>query len=93
MKPTELEKQQYEKFKELFAISRQRYLDAGGDPRRPNGSLHNNEYLTSEELQELFKLGRQIFGVSFKDGYAHCQGRTWKLSDNSPLLRQIEAEA
>lgn len=27
--PTEIEKQQYERFKELFALSRQRYLDAG----------------------------------------------------------------
>lgn len=92
--PTELRKQQYERFKELFAINRQRYLDAGGDPQRSSGSLHNNGHLTDEELQELFTLGRQLSGFYVKDGYAHCQGRSWKLPENSPLLNeQVEAES
>jgi hypothetical protein len=90
---TELQKQQYERFKELFDISRQRYLDAGGDRRRSNGSLHNNTHLTDEELQELFKLGRQLSGTYIQDGYVHSQGRSWKLPENSPLLKtQVETE-
>ena len=91
---TELKKQQYERFKELFAIARQRYLDAGGDPRRSSGSLHGNDYLTDEERQELSVLGRQLAGVRIINGYIHCHGRSWKLPDNSPLLQeQVEAES
>ena len=86
--PNELHKQKYERFKELFALSRQRYLDAGGDPRRSSGSLHNNVYLTDQELKELFELGRELSGFYVKDGYAYCQGRSWKVPDHSPLLNQ-----
>lgn len=91
---TELRKQQYERFKELFAIARQRYLDAGGDPRRSSGSLHGNGHLTDEERKELFALGAQLSGFYVKDSYGHCQGRSWKLPDNSPLLKeQVRAES
>ena len=89
--PNEQRLQQYERFKELFALGRQRYLEAGGDPRLSNGSLHGNEYLTVEERKELAQLGRKLSGFYVKDGYAHCQGRSWKLPD-SPLLKQVEAE-
>lgn len=61
--PTELEKQQYERFKELFALSRQRYLEAGGDPRKCPSGLKGDDYLTDEERQELFELGQQIFPI------------------------------
>ena len=88
IQPNELRKQKYERFKELFALSRQRYLDAGGDPRRSSGSLHNNVYLTDQELKELFELGRELSGFYVKDGYAHSQGRSWKVPDDSPLLNQ-----
>ena len=88
IQPNELRKQKYERFKELFALSRQRYLDAGGDPRRSSGSLHNNVYLTDQELKELFELGRELSGFYVKDGYAYCQGRSWKVPDDSPLLNQ-----
>jgi hypothetical protein len=91
--PNELRKQKYERFKELFAISRQRYLDAGGDPRRSSGSLHNNSYLTDREQKELFALGRELSGFYVKDGYAHCQGRSWKLPDDSPLLKRDEVKS
>lgn len=84
----ELRKQQYERFKELFAIARRRYLEAGGDPRRSSGSLHRNGHLTKEEQKELFALGAQLSGFYVKDGYAHCQGRSWKLPDNSSLLKE-----
>jgi hypothetical protein len=84
---TELRKQKYERFKELFALSRQRYLDAGGDPRRSSGSFHGNDYLTEEERKELFALGRELGDVKIVDGYIHTHGRTWKLPENSPLLK------
>lgn len=73
--PTELEKQQYQKLTEIFALARQRYLEAGGDPRR----AADNRYLTNKEKKEAFDLGEQVFGVQIKDGYAHCQGRLWQL--------------
>ena len=76
-------KQQYERFKELFELGRQRYLDAGGDPRRSSGSLHGNDHLTEVERQEFFTLGRQLSGFYVKDGYAHHLGESWKLPDDS----------
>jgi hypothetical protein len=95
MKPlTELQKQQYERMIELSNKAHQRYLDAGGDPQRASGSLHGNSYMTDEEKQEFLALGRQLSGTYVKDGYVHCQGRSWKLPENSPLLKeQVEAES
>ncbi|MCL1468057.1 hypothetical protein [Argonema galeatum] len=84
---TQVRKQKYERFKELFAVGRQRYLDAGGDPYRPSGSLHGNDYLTDEERKELTALGRELGGVKIIDGYVHTAGRSWKLPKNSPLLQ------
>lgn len=90
---TQVRKQKYERFKELFAIGRQRYLDAGGDPRRPSGSLHGNDYLTDEERNELITLGRELGGVKIIDGSVYTAGRSWKLPENSPLLQnQITSE-
>lgn len=75
--PTKVEKEQYERFRQLFKFARQRYLEFGGDPLRPAGE----KYLTDEERKEFFKLGRQLFGVYTKDGYVHCQGRSWKMTN------------
>ncbi|MBD2185192.1 hypothetical protein H6S82_21835 [Planktothrix sp. FACHB-1355] len=83
----QVQKQKYERFKELFAVGRQRYLDAGGDPSRPSGSLHGNDYLTDEERTELITLGRELGGVKIIDGSVHVAGRSWKLPENSPLLK------
>ncbi|WP_445635667.1 hypothetical protein NSTC745_00415 [Nostoc sp. DSM 114161] len=57
--PTVLLKQKYQRLREIFALARQRYLEAGGDPRRPT----DNRYLTNEEKQEAFEIGVQVFGV------------------------------
>ncbi|MEH2069637.1 MAG: hypothetical protein V7K47_16000 [Nostoc sp.] len=57
--PTTLLKQKYQRLKEIFALARQRYLEAGGDPRRPA----DNCYLTNEEKQEAFEIGVQVFEV------------------------------
>lgn len=42
---------------EIFAIGRQRYLDAGGDPLRSA----NEQYLTEAERQEFLELAHQVF--------------------------------
>lgn len=50
--------------------------------------------MTDEERQEAAKIMRQMFGVTVKDGYVHCQGRSWKLPEKSLLLKeQIEADS
>lgn len=41
--------QEYERLRELFALSRQRYLKSGGNPCKP---ASGNVYLTAEEQQE-----------------------------------------
>lgn len=43
--PTELEKQQYQRLKEIFAMRRQRYLNAGGNLTLSAGSLNQQDYL------------------------------------------------
>lgn len=45
---------------ELCQIARQRYLDADGDAKISSGTLHNNNYLTEQERNEFFILGRQL---------------------------------
>jgi|GEM_PF-561178 len=76
----ELRKQQYERFKQLFALGRQRYLDAGGDPRRSSGSLHGNDYLTDEERKELCVLGCELGNVRIIGDEVHTAGRSWKIT-------------
>jgi hypothetical protein len=91
---TEVRKQQYKRMLELAELAIQRRLDleAKGDIRRRTGRK-GDDYLTEEERQEFFELGRQLSGMRIIDGYIHCQGKTWKLPNNSPLLQgQIEAE-
>lgn len=83
----ELRKQKYERFKELFALSRQRYLEAGGDPRKCPSGRQGDDYLTDEERKELIVLGRELGGVQIIDGHVHTAGRSWKLPENSPLLK------
>ena len=59
--PTELEKKQYQRLQEIFAIARNRYLRAGGNPKRAGGILNGQDYLSLEEKQEIIKLGKQVF--------------------------------
>ena len=49
--------QQYERLRQLFALSRQRYLSAGGAPQRP---ASGNTYLTVEEQQEFKAVAREL---------------------------------
>ena len=92
---TELRKQQYQRMIELseLAIQRRLELEAKGDTRRRSGRK-GDDYLTEEERKEYFELVRQLSGMQIIDGYIHCQGKSWKLPDNSPLLKaQVEAES
>lgn len=89
---TEQQKQKFARFQEILDIGKQRYVEAGGNPRRYRAGFKNQDYLTDEERQEAAQIMRQMFGVTIKDGYVNCQGRSWKLPDNSSLLkRQIES--
>lgn len=73
--PTEVRKQKYERFKQLFVIARQRYLDAGGDPRK--GA--DNRYFTDEEKKEFFALGAELGDVRIIGDEVHTAGRSWKI--------------
>lgn len=79
---TELEKQQDARLAEIVALGRQRYLEAGGEPRRCPSGLHGDDYLTDEERQEAIMLMRQLAGITVKAGYVHCQGRSWELPNH-----------
>lgn len=59
--PTELEKKQYQRLREIFSRGRQRYLNAGGNPRLSAGSLNGQDYLSDAEKKEILELGRQVF--------------------------------
>jgi hypothetical protein len=59
--PTELEKKQYQRLREIFATARKRYLNAGGDPKRPGGIMNGQDCLTADEKQEIVELGKQVF--------------------------------
>lgn len=56
----ELSQQQYQRTIELCQLARQRYLAAGGDPKKSSGTLHKNDYLTEEEKQEFLSIVRQL---------------------------------
>jgi len=92
---TELRKKQHERMVELsnLAIQRRLELEAKGDTRRRSGRK-GDDYLTEAERQEFFALGRQLSGFYVKDSYAHHLGESWKLADNSPLLKdEAKSEA
>ncbi len=83
-KSAEVEKQQDARLAQIVARGRQRYLQAGGDPRRCPSGLQGDDYLTDEERQEAIMLMRKLAGITVKDGYVYCQGRSWKLSNHLP---------
>lgn len=85
--PTELQKKQEARLQELCDIPRQRYLDAGGNPRRCPSGRKGDDYMTDEERQEAIMLMRQIAGVRIIGDEVGCQGRSWKLSV-SPAKQQ-----
>ncbi|MGK7876469.1 MAG: hypothetical protein AB4426_25200 [Xenococcaceae cyanobacterium] len=81
-KPHNIIQQQVRRLDELMAISRQRYLDAGGDPRRTPSGLKGDDYLTDEERQEALKLARAILNDEYINNYIqkkHRRNQTSKL--------------
>ena len=81
-KQTKLQKQQDVRLAQITALGRVRYLEAGGDPGRCPSGRNGDDYLTDEERQEAFLLMRKLAGISVKNGYVHCQGRSWKLPEH-----------
>lgn len=64
-----IKQQQAQRILELFAIARQRYLDAGGDPHGIPSGRKGEDYLTDEERQEALALGRQVFDSEYIQGF------------------------
>jgi hypothetical protein len=69
--------QQIDRLTELVQLSRQRYLDAGGDPKLSVGSLNNNDRLTDKEQQEFRELFNQIVTDEDLAAYSQSNG-TWR---------------
>ncbi|MBD2770776.1 hypothetical protein [Iningainema tapete] len=82
---TEEQKQKYARFHEILEMGKQRYIEATGNQRGYRAGFKGKDYLTDEERKEAAGIMRQMFGVVIKDGYVHCQGRSWQLPENSPL--------
>jgi hypothetical protein len=89
---TESQKKSEARLQELINTARQRYLDAGGNPRRCPSGYNGDDYMTDEERQEAMALMRQSAGVRIIDDEVRCQGRSWKLPADSPL-HQVAVES
>lgn len=69
-----LKQQQAQRILELFAIARQRYLEAGGNPHSTPSGYKGDDYITDEERQEALSLGRQIFNEEYINNFlTQCQ--------------------
>lgn len=88
---TELQKKQEARLQELINAAKQRYLDAGGDPKRCPSGRKGDDYMTDEERQEVTVLMRQSAGIRIIGDEVHCQGRSWKLPADSPLLKPLNS--
>ncbi|MEC4895049.1 MAG: hypothetical protein SAL07_17585 [Oscillatoria sp. PMC 1051.18] len=67
--PNNLLQQQVRRLDELMAISKQRYIDAGGDPRHTPSGLKGDDYLTDSERKEALQLARIIFNEDYIHSY------------------------
>ncbi len=83
-KPDHFKQQQASRMLELFAIARQRYLDAGGDPRQTPSGRKGNDYMTDQERQEALKLGRQVFDHDYINSYLKTKRQ------NPQITNQLE---
>ncbi|MCC3408844.1 MAG: hypothetical protein JGK17_25370 [Microcoleus sp. PH2017_10_PVI_O_A] len=54
---------------EGFANARQRFLDAGGDPRHPPSGLKGDDYMTDAERQEALTIARSLFNDKYIKSY------------------------
>ncbi|MEG4589201.1 hypothetical protein QUA54_28885 [Microcoleus sp. MOSTC5] len=68
-KPHDIIREQDRRLGELMAIARQRFLDAGGDPRHPPSGLKGDDYMTDEERQEALTIARSLFNDEYIKTY------------------------
>jgi hypothetical protein len=68
-KPHEIRREQDRRLGELMAIARQRFLDAGGDPRHPPSGLKGDDYMTDAERQEALSIARSLFNDEYIKSY------------------------
>jgi hypothetical protein len=68
-KPHEIRREQDRRLGELMAIARQRFLDAGGDPRHPPSGLKGDDYMTDAERQEALTIARSLFNDEYIKSY------------------------
>jgi hypothetical protein len=54
---------------EGFANARQRFLDAGGDPRHPPSGLKGDDYMTDAEREEALTIARSLFNDEYIKSY------------------------
>ena len=68
-KPHDIRRQQDRRLGELMAIARQRFLDAGGDPRHPPSGLKGDDYMTDAEREEALTIARSLFNDEYIKTY------------------------
>jgi hypothetical protein len=68
-KPHEIRREQDRRLGELMAIARQRFLDAGGDPRHPPSGIKGDDYMTDAERQEALTIARSLFNDEYIKSY------------------------
>lgn len=65
----QIRKEQDRRLGELMAIARQRFLDAGGDPRRLPSGLKGDDYMTDAEREEALTIARSLFNDEYINSY------------------------
>ncbi|MEG3934030.1 MULTISPECIES: hypothetical protein [unclassified Microcoleus] len=68
-KPHDIRREQDRRLGELMAIARQRFLDAGGDPRHPPSGIKGDDYMTDAERQEALTIARSLFNDEYIKTY------------------------
>ncbi|MEG3923321.1 hypothetical protein [Microcoleus sp. D3_18a_C4] len=68
-KPHDIRREQDRRLGELMAIARQRFLDAGGDPRHPPSGIKGDDYMTDAERQEALTIARSLFNDEYIKSY------------------------
>jgi hypothetical protein len=68
-KQHDIRREQDRRLGELMAIARQRFLDAGGDPRHPPSGLKGDDYMTDAERQEALTIARSLFNDEYIKTY------------------------
>ncbi len=65
----DIRREQDRRLGELIAIARQRFLDAGGDPRHPPSGLKGDDYMTDAEREEALTIARSLFNDEYIKSY------------------------